>query len=152
MRKLIATALIALSYAYVPAYADTTSYSDAACLAKNMYYEAHAEKEKTARRAVAFVTLNRLKQNPVKYQGSVCKVVYEKNQFSWTLNKKRSPIDLATWVDYYEKANFILDNHDRMADPTHGATHFHASWMPSFPQWSSVLRKTRQIGQHIFYK
>jgi spore germination cell wall hydrolase CwlJ-like protein len=144
MRKIIAALLISFTC--------SSFASDAACLAKNMYYEAHAEKAKQARKAVAFVTLNRLKKYPDKYQGDVCKVVYEKNQFSWTRIKNKSPIDLATWVDYYEKANFILDNHDRMADPTNGATHFHANWMPSFPHWAYVLRKTNQIGQHIFYK
>lgn len=144
MKKLIATLLLTLS--------PLVFAEDASCLAMNMYYEAHAEKAKNARRAVAFVTLNRLKANPDKYQGSVCKVVYEKNQFSWTRGKTKKPIDLATWVEYYEKANYLLANYDRLKDPTNGATHFHATWMPDFPPWASVMKRTRQIGQHIFYK
>lgn len=144
MKKLIATLLLTLCpYAYS---------ADATCLAMNMYYEAHAEKAPQARKAVAFVTINRMNANPEKYNGSVCKVVYEKFQFSWTRDKNKKPIDLATWSEYYEKANYILANYDRLKDPTNGATHFHATWMPSFPPWASVMKRTRQIGQHIFYK
>ena len=51
------------------------------CLACNLYFEARGE-EKTGIVAVAMVTLNRV--NSFEYPNSICKVVWQKWQFSWT--------------------------------------------------------------------
>ena len=56
------------------------------CLAKNIYHEAGVE-DRAGKVAVAQVTLNRLKEG--RWGKDVCKVVYAKAQFSWTLDKKK---------------------------------------------------------------
>jgi spore germination cell wall hydrolase CwlJ-like protein len=59
--------------------------NDVECLTKNIYYEAGVEDHR-GKFAVGNVTINRLKTG---YWGnSICKVVYAKKQFSWTLAKK----------------------------------------------------------------
>jgi spore germination cell wall hydrolase CwlJ-like protein len=53
---------------------------DILCLTANLYFEARGEGVKGLK-AVADVTLNRVKSK--KYPSSVCKVVFQKSQFSW---------------------------------------------------------------------
>ena len=56
------------------------------CLAKNIYHEAGVEST-PGKFAVAQVTLNRLKEG--RWGKDLCKVVYAKSQFSWTLYAKK---------------------------------------------------------------
>ena len=50
------------------------------CLTMNVYHESRGEPE-SGQMAVAYVTLNRA----VSQNRDVCSVVYEKSQFSWTM-------------------------------------------------------------------
>jgi len=56
------------------------------CLAEAMYFEARGEGNHGLD-AVALVTINR--KNHKDYPGSICGVVYQKGQYSWTKKKKR---------------------------------------------------------------
>ena len=119
------------------------------CLAKNIYYEA-AYESKDGWMAVGFVTMNRVKSG--NYSSDVCGVVYQKTghvyQFSWVGLKKLSKINIPVYNDIVELATLIYMNHDRLNDITDGATFYHADYVR--PGWK--LEKTKQIGQHIFYK
>ena len=74
------------------------SYSekDEACLARNIYYEAGVESEK-GKYAVAQTTINRLKTG--RWGNTLCKVIYSKAQFSWTLKKKLRRPSGKAWDD-----------------------------------------------------
>lgn len=121
------------------------------CLAKNMYHEA-AYEPKEGWIAVAMVTLNRVKSG--NYASSVCDVVYQKTgrtyQFSWVgLKNKLSKVNYTIYEDILELATLLYVNRDRVQDNTGGATFYHANYVN--PNWKG-LQKTKQIGQHIFYK
>lgn len=115
------------------------------CLAKNIFYEA-GNQTITGKVAVAHVTLNRLRSK--RFPGSICQVVYQRNQFSWTLNSrfpKRTQKDWR-WREATEVAKKCLN----FKDPTRGALFFHSRQVR--PYWSTHKSRTVLIGNHIFYK
>lgn len=124
------------------------------CLAENIYFEA-AHEPLDGKKAVAFVTLNRVRTG--NYADSICDVVYQKTggtcQFSWYCDRKftdrRLTIkDTMLYNDIRELATNIVVNHDKLKDVTNGATYYHADYVN--PGWK--LEKVDQIGRHIFYK
>lgn len=124
------------------------------CLAENIYFEA-AQEPLEGKKAVAFVTLNRVRTG--NYADSICEVVYQKTngtcQFSWYCDKKftdrRLTIkDSQLYNEIRELATHIVVNHDKLKDVTDGATYYHADYVN--PRWK--LEKVDQIGRHIFYK
>ena len=126
-------------------YRVTYTKHDVECLAKNIYYEAGIEND-LGKYAVAQVTINRLKAG---YWGkTVCKVVYAKAQFSWTLKKKLPKPD----VNLYEKCHDIavaalegkgIKGLDR-------SLFYHADYIPT-PNWVDINHYATQLGKHIFY-
>lgn len=113
---------------------------DLTCLAQNVYYEARGE-SRAGQEAVAYVTLNRVAQR----KKSICQVVFERHQFSWTMQKRKAPYGPA-WTNALAVANRVLQERN---DFTGGATHFHSTAVK--PAWSRTLRFTMRIGQHLFY-
>lgn len=115
------------------------------CLAKNVYFEARGEGIK-GQQAVAMVTLNRLKAKG--YPKTVCGVVYQKSQFSWT--------DLEITVTDTKSYGKILkmSKEALLRTPVHditgGSTHFHASHIK--PYWADSVEYVTQIKNHIFYR
>ena len=57
------------------------------------------------------------------------------------------------WNSSQELAKRVLRNHHQKAliDITDGATHYHASWMESYPRWSKERKVMASIDNHIFY-
>ena len=120
------------------------------CLAKNIYYEAGGESTK-GKAAVAHVTLNRKRSS--LFPNSVCNVVYQRSrsvcQFSWVCARKAQPKQhTETWKESLRIARQTLAGN--VNDPTYGALFFHAVYVK--PSWSKTLRRTIQIGNHIFYR
>lgn len=113
------------------------------CLTKNVYYEARGESRK-GMLAVALVTLNRA-EDP-RYPDSICGVVYQKSQFSWTATPIKGKINEAHWRKAFEAALEAYMNRDILGN--FKATHFHNTFVA--PNWN--LRKVGQIGNHIFYR
>lgn len=118
------------------------------CLALNIFHEARSE-PLTGQFAVALVTMNRAKGNPRR----VCSVVKAPSQFSWTLTQQfRKPvlhnvIEQEAWHQANRIAKLVLMQ--RVKDITKGSTHYHTTAVK--PVWRTKLRKTAQIGSHIFY-
>lgn len=103
------------------------------CLATNVYMEARGEPME-GQIAVAKVTLNRVKDN------TICDVVYEPNQFSWTNSYK----GVAYNVQSLNAAALAFNSNDDFK-----ATHFHADYVK--PGWRKRLKEGVKIGKHIFY-
>ena len=122
------------------------SYSekDEACLARNIYYEAGVESEK-GKYAVAQVTLNRLKTK--RWGDTICKVVYAKAQFSWTLKKKLHTPAGKAWDDSQWIAHRALRG-DHVPSLTE-AQFYHADYVK--PRWRDPKAQITQVGAHIFY-
>lgn len=115
------------------------------CLAKNIYYEARSEVIE-GQIAVAHVTLNRVKQQ--NWPDSICGVVYEPKQFSWThLVKDQNPKDGKAWEQALIIARDVMIGNT--VDPTNGATFYHANYVN--PDWADQMTVSKVIGVHIFY-
>lgn len=126
------------------------------CLALNIYHEARGE-PREGQLAVGYVTMNRV-VNP-RYPGSVCKVVWQRKQFSWTHDGRSDrPDNQAAWTRSLHIASFVYKNYYRFMNITKGATdltggalHYYAPSLAN-PAWAKDMVATRQIGSHVFLK
>jgi N-acetylmuramoyl-L-alanine amidase len=112
------------------------------CLAKNIYHEARGESLK-GQVAVALVTLNRTKHE--NYPGTVCGVVYDKGQFSWTSAPTRI-VNNTAWKSSIELAEAVLEGNITL--PNFNALYFHN--VSIRPKWKTQVRPLR-IGNHVFF-
>ena len=119
------------------------------CLAKNIYHEAGVEST-TGKFAVAQVTLNRLREG--RWGKDLCKVVYAKAQFSWTLYaKKRAEVPKGLlWEQSKAVATAVLDGGMRVPS-LEDSRHYHADYIKQ-PLWAKSVARISQIGRHIFYQ
>jgi len=132
-------------------------YNDAEveCLAKNLYHEARGE-NKEGQIAVAIVTMNRVKSS--HYPNTICKVVYQHKQFSWTTH----PPKITKWKVYNTMkliakkviagkapnkiGNSLFYYAEKVRDPRTGKMIPFAA-----PYWASTKERVTQIDNHIFY-
>ncbi len=123
------------------------------CLSEVMYYEARGEGS-SGQKAVAEVVFHRMRTG--NYGNSICAVVYEganrpSCQFSFTCNgDMRRAKERGAWRDAEFLAARIMTGEVRLANSTGGATNFHAISVD--PVWAPTLKRTAQIGKHIFYR
>lgn len=113
------------------------------CLALNVYHEARGE-PKVGQYAVAYVTLNRA--NHPNFPNTVCGVVYQPYQFSWTRYNQHLPKD-AGWDTALRSA--IQVYFGMAKDPTSGSLFYHNNTVK--PKWAPKLKHTVRISNHIFY-
>lgn len=117
------------------------------CLAQNIYFEARGESIE-GQAAVAWVTLNRLLGED--HPDTICKVVWQDSQFSWTHDgKSDKPRDAASWGLAQDIALDMVYTYDPLLDPTSGSTYFHERSIR--PSWSKRFERVGQIDNHIFY-
>ena len=121
----------------------------ATCLALNVYFEARSEPV-SAQFAVAQVTMNRVLSD--KYPDTVCGIVWQRKQFSWTHDGKSDrPPEEQAWRRAKWVAAVTLNDVDNSVDILpRSALHYHADYVK--PYWVSSLVKVAQIGRHIFYR
>ncbi len=124
------------------------------CLALNMYSEARGSTE-ADQRAVAYVTVNRaIGEN--HYKGTLCGVVWQHAQFSWTTKSVNEiiPHEKEAWIKAQQNALNIykekLANVVAYFDITKGATHFYAPKLIGSPAWAKHANNKEQIGGHIY--
>ena len=122
------------------------SEDDLFCTVQNVYFEARGE-DTLGQAAVAYVMLNRVK-SPL-YPDSVCDVVWQPNQFSWTEDGRS---DRMTDLDAIGKAVDIAlaVSRGKIKDPTGGALHYYAQDKVK-PRWARHGYKLL-IGEHTFVK
>jgi len=129
------------------------------CLSDNIFFESAYESD-IGKRAVAFVTLNRVQSS--KYPDQICDVVKQKRthicQFSWYCEEKAKRLSYTKTLTNNQQVvyNHIRDiaiyvylNYDSIEDPTKGSLFYHADYVN--PYWNKHMTKTVQIGRHIFY-
>lgn len=119
---------------------------DLLCLQMNIYYEAGVESNK-GKLAIAQVTMNRLYNE--KYPRTVCGVVYEKHQFSWTTDKKkRNTVPSGPlWEASKNIAHIYLEGAriPRLVN----SLHYHRYDVS--PSWSYKMELVVQIDDHQFF-
>lgn len=125
---------------------DSEVSEDIRCLAMNIYHEARGE-SLLGQEAVASVTMNRVR-NP-RYPDSVCEVVWQPKQFSWTRTHKKFHAiqDRDAWNKalVVARATFTGYELSRVGQ----ATHYHAVHVQ--PYWADDGILVARIGRHLFY-
>ena len=113
------------------------------CLAKVIYYEARGE-PLPGKLAVAKVTLNRT--NSGKFPSTVCGVVYQRGQYSWTRGKPSRITDSRAWQGSLNIASNAVATGLKELDGFK-AMYFHAKYVA--PKWK--YKRVAIIGNHAFY-
>lgn len=111
------------------------------CLAKTIYHEARGEPV-SGQRAVALVTINRT-LHP-KFPSSICEVVYQKAQYSWTSMGVKVK-DKEAWEKAKDIAYHTLNDYDNLK--SFKALYFHSKQVA--PAWGKKV--VARIGNHVFY-
>ena len=118
---------------------------DLECLAKNIYFEAKGE-SLPGKIAVAQVTLNRVLHKE-DFNKTICGVVYQKDQFSWTNQPNLKVKDQLQWKNSLHIATGILQG--KLFLEEFNALYFHADYVK--PAWRKQRQYLKTIGKHIFY-
>lgn len=126
------------------------------CLALNVYFEARGEPVE-GQLAVAMVTMNRVTSK--QYPNTVCGVVWQRRQFSWTHDGKSDrPRNREAWALAKKISKFVLNKYGSLKelsngalDLTNGALHYYAPDLAN-PRWAKHKEVTRRIGGHLFLK
>lgn len=124
---------------------DTNKNRELQCLAKNIYFESRGEPFH-GKVAVAQVTVNRV-QHETNFKSTICGVVYESKQFSWTLESPKSIKDKQAWEESLAIAKAVISG--RLRIPDFDALYFHTKQVK--PKWRKAKRIVKIIGNHIFY-
>lgn len=114
------------------------------CLAQVLYFEAATEPIEGLQ-AVAATVFNRI--GTPGYARSICGVVYQPYQYSWTLiqqNWLRTPAPR-----YFDLAKMFLHERESLKEE-YPVTHYHHIGIN--PKWSVTLEHIMTIGQHKFYR
>lgn len=114
------------------------------CLATAVYYESKGE-PLDGQLAVAQVILNRVASG--RFAKSICGVVYQRGQFSFTWDKRPDrPAESTNWR--IAQAIAVVAATDNWREIVPNATHFHATRVA--PGWGG-LRRVAAVGNHVFY-
>ena len=118
------------------------------CGYQNVYFESQGEPD-LGMVAVSQVVINRVKDK--RWPNTVCEVVWQNKQFSWTHDGKsdRIPTNSQYRQRLWIKAVYMF----MIAygeDITNGATHYHSVTVN--PWWANSMEVTAIIGNHIFLK
>ena len=123
------------------------------CLAEAIYFESRSEPE-DGQAAVAQVVLNRVKSG--LYPTNICGVVYQNRhkykacQFSFACEGRSLAItEPGPWSTAQRVAREVLEG-ESYNTAVGASTHYHANYVA--PYWSRKLKRTDQIGRHIFYR
>ena len=121
---------------------------DVRCLAYSIFREAGNQKEYD-QYAVGQVHMNRLKEG--SWGKTMCKVVFAKAQFSWTLESKK-----VIWSKKQEE-HFMQIAEGLMIDGVYvkklasdKILHYHATYVN--PRWAKQGKMIASAGDHLFYK
>jgi spore germination cell wall hydrolase CwlJ-like protein len=91
--------------------------------------------------------LNRV--NSDLFPDTICDVVWQKNQFSWTMNDDLK-ID-KTDVEWFNSVlSTMVALYSTNGDLTNGALFFHANYIDK-PSWAKKMEITLKHGGHTFY-
>jgi len=146
LKKLISTSLFAVLSTSALACTDEKAIET---LALNMYHEARGESY-GGLQMVGEVTLNRVESS--RYPDTICEVVYQRKQFSWTHSvKDHTPYETDKWEESLEIAEALIEGDIEYFD--NGATHFlNPNKVKKMPRWARQFEVVGKVGNHVFYK
>ena len=125
----------------------SSQYDDLDCLTENIYFEATGE-VLSGMLGVAQVTLNRV--NSKKFPNTICSVVHQKNQFSWTNEKPKSLVNVnkTAWANARLVAKKVLLEGERLPSIS-TALYYHTTAVN--PTWNRKMTMVKQLGNHLFF-
>lgn len=151
--KPVETARLRLGAGYLDLIQAESLAQESQCLAEAVYFEARSEPA-AGQAAVAQVVLNRVRSG--LYPTSVCGVVYQNRhrykacQFTFACEGRSLAIrEPGAWATAQRIAREVLEGASYNID-VGTSTHYHANYVS--PYWSRKLKRTEQIGRHIFYR
>lgn len=126
---------------------------DTVCLAKNIYYESRGE-SRLGKLATAKVTLNRHDNDELFPSKTICGIVYQPKQFSWTNDAKllKQPKDAEAWGQALALATYARSTGvPELKNFT--AVFFHNNKVPVQikASWRKKYKFVSSIGNHIYY-
>ena len=124
----------------------TTDGQELGCLAMNIYHEGRGEPIR-GMAAIAAVTMNRV--SSAQYPDTICKVVWQPKQFSWTkINARHHVIrDAEAWQQALVIARLFMNG--ATLSQIGDATHYHSVRVQ--PSWSEESALVARVGDHFFY-
>ncbi len=116
------------------------------CMAMNIYFEGRGESAR-GRAAIASVTLNRVRSK--HFPDSICQVVWQRKQFSWTHISPRHHVinDTKAWNQALIIAQLFIDG--AQVPEIGDATHYHSVNVQ--PSWQDDSKLVALVGDHYFY-
>lgn len=132
-------------------YIDPKVLREIVCLADNAFYEARNQGI-DGMKAVIDVTLNRV--NSKKYPDTVCDVVRQYKQFSWTFQRPQKTSKYEREVIWMEAYALAETKYTREAKGVRSsiigrALWYHADYVD--PYWNKSMKRVAKIKNHIFY-
>ncbi|AHK11931.1 endolysin [Vibrio phage CHOED] len=121
-------------------------YEDLQCLTDNIYFEARGEPI-LGQVMVGLSVLNRV--NDTRWPNTVCKVVYQRKQYSWTLERKAPIKDRKTYLLINDLAYTLLVNKDQQYS-FNVTNYLRCDWRDKVDWWKE-MEFIGQIGEHCFY-
>jgi spore germination cell wall hydrolase CwlJ-like protein len=122
------------------------------CMAIAIFFEAR-DQEYDGKLAVGFVIETRVESS--RFPDDVCSVVNQPKAFSYTHDGLSdnpemydTHFDQLAWEVSQRAAHVIMSEN---TDFTISATHYHASWMDTFPKWAPKIEFVGEVGDHLFY-
>ena len=125
--------------------AEAQTNADFNCLAKTIYHESRGESV-PGQFAVGSVVMNRVRSSI--YPNTVCKVVHQPYQFSWTLLKNVSIRDKKAWRDAQQIAAILI--YKTLKSNIGTSLDYHSTSVN--PRWSKHYVRLLTLGNHIFYE
>ena len=127
-------------------FESTSRGQELGCLAMNIYHEGRGESSK-GRAAIASVTMNRVRSD--RYPDTVCKVVWQRKQFSWTHVAARHHVitDIKAWQQALLVSELFLSG--AQSSLVGDATHYHS--VDVQPSWQDDTKLVALVGDHMFY-
>lgn len=141
-----------LAYNEPPPYTDMVGkrLSSVECMAINAYQESRSESD-IANISVMSVVLNRV--NDKRYPDTICGVVFQDKQFSWTLDNKSDAVkNVKQYKRLYELSEYVLMNKEFVIKFSQGVTHYHTTSISPYWIKDKNMKLIGQSGEHVFYK
>lgn len=134
-----------------PPYSDMEDkqLSDVECAAVNLYHEARSESD-YANTLIMAVVFNR--ENSLRFPDSICDVVFQNKQFSWTHDGKSDRIkDLEQYDRLYRLAERTILYRQFVIGMSEGVDHYHTFKVR--PSWSrsEQMHYVGSADDHLFY-
>ena len=120
---------------------------DVNCLAYSIYREA-GNLPVQDQYAVGQVHINRVREG--SWGRSLCKVVYAKAQFSWTLEKRLVNWSVNQKAKFVAMAQSLVDGIRVKSLDNDRVLWYHANYVN--PKWANKNKIVAQAGPHIFYR